>query len=85
MRRNLYEDIQEITIEDFEKMMDSVKITSDDCTYSPLGKFYVRLGKTYVGIDNGSGHAWTETFDSLKTCKKWLIGEFEIGFEIDAK
>ncbi len=38
----------------------------------PLGLFYVREGGTYIGIDNSTGHAWTEKFVSLRQCKSWL-------------
>ncbi len=41
----------------------------------PLGRFYTIVGKTYVGIDNSTGDAWTEDFRSLSSCKRWLNGK----------
>ena len=38
----------------------------------PLGLFYAYENGVYVGIDNSSGHAWTEDFTSLRECKAWL-------------
>lgn len=44
---------------------------------NPKGKFYT-IEKTqenkimYVGIDNTTGDAWTEEFESLNECKTWL-------------
>jgi len=42
-----------------------------------LGQFYYIDTKdnVYVGIDNSDGEAWTEDFDSLEDCIKWLKGE----------
>lgn len=40
----------------------------------PLGIFYLREGNKYVGIDNQSGDAWTEEFETESACKKWLEG-----------
>lgn len=44
-------------------------------TYEPIGQFYLLDGDTYVGIDNLTGHAWTEEFDTLEECKDWLEGD----------
>lgn len=41
-------------------------------TRRPLGLFYVRQDGIYIGIDNSTGHAWTEEFASLYQCKEWL-------------
>ena len=41
-------------------------------TRQPRGLFYTILGGLYVGIDNDSGQAWTETFPTLRKCKQWL-------------
>ena len=43
--------------------------------YTPTGKFYYQDGELWVGIDNSTGHAWTEEFDSVDQCKRWLMGE----------
>ena len=39
----------------------------------PLGLFYLPGDRVYVGIDNSTGHAWTEEFASLWQCKRWLL------------
>jgi len=42
-------------------------------TREPQGLFYRKAGRhLYVGVDNGSGDAWTEDFNSLRKCKRWL-------------
>lgn len=38
----------------------------------PLGLFYVHDGDVFVGVDNSTGHAWTEEFACLHQCKAWL-------------
>lgn len=45
----------------------------------PKGRFWTfgRNGK-YVGIDNSTGDAWTEEFDTLDKCVRWLKGEYEV-------
>ena len=45
----------------------------------PLGCFYAYYGGVFVAVDNQTGEAWTECFNSLDSCKKWLAGEFEVG------
>ena len=41
----------------------------------PIGTFLLNqrspIGK-YVGIDNQSGDAWVEEFETLEECIKWL-------------
>ena len=48
----------------------------------PLGLFYilskVANKKIYTGIDNNRGDAWTEEFESLYYCKRWLMGYFNV-------
>lgn len=44
-------------------------------TYEPIGLYYLLDGDTYVGIDNSTGHAWTEEFDTFEKCKAWLEGD----------
>jgi DNA uptake protein ComE-like DNA-binding protein len=43
----------------------------------PAGLFFRfdKKSKKYIGIDNRTCEAWTEEFDDLKSCKKWLRGE----------
>ena len=41
-------------------------------TRKPLGLFYTLLAGIYVGIDNSTGEAWTESFPDLRKCKQWL-------------
>ena len=41
----------------------------------PKGKFLELTENGYLGIDNTTGDVWTEDFDSLTKCVKWLQGE----------
>lgn len=41
----------------------------------PKGKFLKFTEHGYLGIDNTTGDAWTEHFDNLIKCVKWLQGE----------
>lgn len=43
--------------------------------YEPLGLFYRREADLWVGIDNSTGHAWTEEFGTQAECLDWLKGE----------
>lgn len=45
----------------------------------PRGRFYTlaKDGK-YVGVDNATGDAWTEEFETIGECIRWLKGEFEV-------
>ena len=43
--------------------------------YEPLGLFYWREADLWVGIDNSTGHAWTEEFGTQAKCLDWLKGE----------
>ena len=44
-------------------------------TRKPIGLFYTKENGKYVGIDNEGGEAWTNGFDSLDVCVRWLKGE----------
>ncbi len=44
-------------------------------TRKPFGYFYTFAGGIYTGIDNGTGDAWTEDFNSYEECMKWLKHE----------
>ena len=43
------------------------KAEADDiiATREPRGLFYLDTGKSFVGIDNSTGYAWTEEFPFL--------------------
>lgn len=43
-------------------------------TRKPLGAFLCMEGNVVVGIDNGTGDAWTEEFEDRIECLKWLLG-----------
>ena len=47
------------------------KAEADDiiATREPRGLFYLDTGKSFVGIDNSTGYAWTEEFDTLPKCR----------------
>ena len=46
-------------------------------TREPKGEFCCTEDGKYVGIDNQTGDAWTEEFDSEIDCIRWLTGEEE--------
>ena len=50
-------------------------------TYEPIGLYYLLDGDTYVGIDNLTGHAWTEEFNTFEECKAWLEGDDDSTFK----
>ena len=50
-------------------------------TYEPIGLFYLLDGDTYVGINNLTGHAWTEEFNTFEECKAWLEGDEDSTFK----
>jgi len=43
-------------------------------TRNPRGLFLLHADGRFVGIDNLTGHAWTEDFDCQATCAAWLRG-----------
>ena len=59
------------------------KAEADDiiATREPRGLFYLDTGKGFVGIDNSTGYAWTEEFDTLPKCRAWLLQEPDSGPE----
>lgn len=51
----------------------------------PKGLFYrIKDGK-YIGVDNCTGDAWVEAFDTRKECFDWLQGRFEVSDVIDPR
>ncbi|MHC1695107.1 MAG: hypothetical protein AB9835_10310 [Eubacteriales bacterium] len=60
------------------------KITAEQAahmfeTYEPRGYFYVvEADGKYTGIDNSTGHAWTEEFHDFNEMTEWLRGGLEI-------
>lgn len=44
-------------------------------TRKPCGLFFLKEGEGYTGIDNQTGDAWTEEFQTKNECLKWLKGE----------
>lgn len=64
--------------------MEIRRITTDEAsdiiaTYEPRGLFYLQVGEKFVGIDNSTGYAWTEEFDTLPECREWLLQERDEG------
>lgn len=43
-------------------------------TREPHGVFLCMEASVVVGIDNGTGDAWTEEFEDRTECLKWLLG-----------
>jgi hypothetical protein len=41
-------------------------------TRKPVGLFYVQTEKRTIGIDNSTGEAWTEEFETKEKCIEWL-------------
>jgi DNA uptake protein ComE-like DNA-binding protein len=49
-------------------------------TREPHGYFYaVEDDGSYTGIDNNTGHAWTEEFHDFNEMTEWLRGGLEVG------
>lgn len=44
-------------------------------TRNPSGKFWLKENGKYTGIDNETGDAWTEEFDTEEEFFAWLNGE----------
>lgn len=64
--------IKQITKEEFSKILDSqIHYGSGDCYY-PFGKFWLKDGDVYIGVDNSRGEAFTEEFKSKKAVLNWL-------------
>jgi uncharacterized protein YuzE len=66
--------------------MEIVKITSEEAkqiidTREREGLFYLHEEGKVIGIDNTTGDAWTEEFDTEEQCFRWLRGEEEIDDE----
>ncbi len=64
--------IKQLSIAEAHALLESGEQTGE---YAPLGKFYLIEDGKYVGIDNSTGDAWTEDFDTLCECIIWLSGE----------
>lgn len=41
-------------------------------TYKPRGLFYFEEDKVWIGIDNSTGDAFVEEFESKEQCIRWL-------------
>lgn len=46
--------------------------SSGQSVYGPPGLYYTKENGIYIGIDNSTGHAWVEEFNSRRKCLKWL-------------
>ncbi|HID0768156.1 TPA: hypothetical protein ACXDAZ_002686 [Clostridium botulinum] len=56
---------KEITSKEAENIIDSRK---------PLGTFWLKENKLYIAIDNNTGDAWTEEFNTKEECFQYLCG-----------
>ncbi len=54
---------KEVTLQEAAQIIES---------FHPLGCFYLKDRKWYVGINNSTGEAWTEDFLSKEECLRWL-------------
>lgn len=61
------------------KKIDSKKSESIIANYAPEGLFWYfdYASQKYIGIDNSTGDAWVEEFDTLEDCKQWLESKDE--------
>lgn len=41
---------------------------------APKGRFWTRDNGRFVGVDNSTGEAWTEEFDTKEACFDYLGG-----------
>lgn len=41
--------------------------------------YYCKGDGCFIGIDNTTGNCWTEEFQTLSQCRRWLRGEIEVG------
>lgn len=78
----------EVTEEQAQKIIESrTKQSKDRETYSTkdLGTFYYydKNRDIWVGIDNSTGEAWVEEFQTRELCFAWLDNEFEISDSLD--
>lgn len=62
-------EIKEVTQEEMLAIID---------TREPIGLFYRQDEDTFIAVDNTTGDAWTEEFDTLQQCRNWLAGEATI-------
>lgn len=46
---------------------------------APRERFYFHSDGKWIGLDNRSGDAWVEEFDSEEECLSWLRDEREVG------
>lgn len=51
---------------------------TEDIKENNKGLFIQQDEECWIGIDNTTGEAWTEEFDTKEDCISWLNGEFEI-------
>jgi len=68
-------EIKEITRAEWDALIDSGHRSVHDTQYSPRGLFVFIEGDSITGIDNSTGHAWTEAFGNREKCERWLRGE----------
>jgi hypothetical protein len=65
-----------------------LKVSMEDAEHiiryrEPIGLFYRESNGMFIGIDNSTGDAWTEDFDRLEDCIRWLTEEEKPINEID--
>lgn len=53
-------------------------------TRQSIGKYWLfDFSGKYIGLDNSSGEAWMEEFDTKQECIEWLEGKFQTGDKHD--
>lgn len=73
--------MKSVMLQDADLKKEKYKIVSEDemmeiiLSRKPIGRFVTYEGDRVVGCDNLTGDAWTEDFDTLEACEKWLLNE----------
>ena len=52
--------------------LDSLQADNIIKTCRPLGKYWTKQNGLYIGIDNSTGDAWVEEFESYTQMIRWL-------------
>lgn len=70
-------EIKKITKAEYLEMIDQLTAKGEG-KVKPFGLYYLidkSAGKDiYIGVDNSNGCMWTEEFNLLSSCKRWMRG-----------
>ncbi len=62
-------EIQRVSLDELNKVI---------ALYAPRGLFLAKGNNLWIAVDNSTGDAWTEGFQSRQQAVRWLRGEFEV-------